>query len=250
MQHLKGYGDYLFPHLSVHLCAFTLHLCAIIKIWWGPKDGLVKLNSIITSVSNVWGTKKERKELVLLKWLETWQWEGWGHHQLHGVPYTPKAHSWQHKFSSEVNLYSFPLHLPRMISATPLAKPCPSTPSPTLWATEVSPDPKLRDVRCSFWTQHFRKAFRATEEYLSPLPLPTVTEPLAELTSHGVNKTWIVMILRGMVLEETDTTGSNAIIYCAEDTVLQFLCDQLKRSENVMLKLCSNFQLLLVKLLL
>lgn len=162
----------------------------------------------------------------------------------------PKVHSWQHKFSSEVILYSFPLHLPRMISATPLAKPCPYTPSPTLWATEVSPDPKLRDVRCSFWTQHFRKAFRATEEYLSPLPLPTVTEPLAELTSRGVNKTWIATILRGTVLEETDTTGSNAIIYCAEDTVLQFLCDQLKRSENVMLKLCSNFQLLLVKLLL
>lgn len=73
-------------------------------------------------------------------------------------------------------------------------------------------------------------------EYLSSLPLPTVTEPLAELTSCGVNETWIAMILRGMVLGETDTTGSNAIIYCAEDTVLQFLCDQLKRSENVMLK--------------
>lgn len=87
-------------------------------------------------------------------------------------------------------------------------------------------------------------------EYLSSLPLPTVTEPLAELTSCGVNETWIAMILRGMVSGETDTTGSNAIIYCAEDTVLQFLCDQLKRSENVMLKWCSNFQLLLVKLLL
>lgn len=52
------------------------------------------------------------------------------------------------------------------------------------------------------------------------------------------------MILRGMVLEETDTTNSNAIIYCAEGNVLQFLCDQLKRSENAMLKLQSNFQLL------
>lgn len=58
------------------------------------------------------------------------------------------------------------------------------------------------------------------------------------------------MIIREMVLEETDTRGSNAIIYCAEDTALQFLHDQLKRSENVMLKLYSNFQLLLVKLLL
>lgn len=71
-----------------------------------------------------------------------------------------------------------------------------------------------------------------------------------ELASPGVNETWIAMILRGMVLEETDTTGSNAISYCAEDTLLQFLCDQLKRSENVMLKLYSNLQLLLVKLLL
>lgn len=60
----------------------------------------------------------------------------------------------------------------------------------------------------------------------------------------------IAMIVTEMVLEETDTTGSNATIYCAEDTALQFLCDQLKRSENVMLKLYSNFQLLLVKSLL
>ena len=60
----------------------------------------------------------------------------------------------------------------------------------------------------------------------------------------------IAMTIRKTVLKETDTTGINAIIYGAKDTALQFLCDQLKRSENLMLKLYSNFQLLLVKLLL
>lgn len=94
----------------------------------------------------------------------------------------------------------------------------------------------------------FRKTFIAIGEYLTPLPLPTVTEPLVELITCGRNETVIAMIIRETVLEETDTTGSNVIIYCAEDTALQFLCDQLKRSENVILKLYSNFQLLLVKL--
>lgn len=59
----------------------------------------------------------------------------------------------------------------------------------------------------------------------------------------------IATIIRETI-EEIDTTGSNVIIYPAEDTALQFLCDQLKRSENVMLKLHINLQLLLVKLLL
>lgn len=102
----------------------------------------------------------------------TWQWEGWGHHQLHGVPYTPKVHSWQHKFSPEVNLCSSPIHLQRMISATPLVKPCPSTPSPTPWMKEVSPDLKLQDVQCSFWTRHFRKSLQS---YWGVSQLPTTS---------------------------------------------------------------------------
>lgn len=114
---------------------------------------------------------------------------------------------------------------------------------------EVSPEPKVQDVLGSFQTWHFRKASRPIGEHLSPLPLPTVTEPLEKLTSHGVNETWIAMILRGMVLEETGITGSNVIIYCAEGTILQFLCDQVKRSENVMLKLHSNFSVAISKII-
>lgn len=67
---------------------------------------------------------------------------------------------------------------------------------------------------------------------------------------QGGNKIATAMIKRETVLEKTNTTGSNAVMYSAEDTALQFLWDQWKRSENVMLKLYSNFELPLLKLLL
>lgn len=200
MENLKGYGDYLFPHLHVHFCAFTLHLCVITKVWWGPEDGWVKLNSIITTVSNVRSTKKGIEELILLKCFETWLLISRANALFFccavkrvrtpsgpGSALQPQGPLLADKYSPEVNLYAFLFHLPREIPARSLVKPHPPALSPALWMKEVSPDPKLQNVQRSFWTRHFRKASRATREYLSPLPLPTVTEPLIELTSRGVN---------------------------------------------------------------
>lgn len=145
MEHLKGYGDYLFPHLCVHFCAFTLHLCAITKVRWGPEDGFVKLKSIITTVSNVCSTKTGRKELILLKCLETWLLISRANAlffccavkrvKTPSGPWSapqPQGPLLADKYSPEVNLYSFLLHLPREIPARSLVKPRPLAPSPTL----------------------------------------------------------------------------------------------------------------------
>lgn len=57
----------------------------------------------------------------------------------------------------------------------------------------------------------------------NPLPLTTVTEPPVALMCQGGNKIATAMIKREIVLEKTNTTGSNVVIYSAEDTALQFL---------------------------
>lgn len=61
--------DSIYFPSPVHFCAFTLHLCAITKVWWGPKDGLVRLNNNNTCLKCLWyKVGKRRTHIAEVLW--------------------------------------------------------------------------------------------------------------------------------------------------------------------------------------
>lgn len=154
--------DSIYCHISV-FTSVPSHFIYVPLLRYDEGQKMVLWDwTIITPVSNVCGTKKGREELILLKCSDTWLLIS-----RPNVPFfccavrrarTPSAPrsalqpQSTDKYSPQANLYTFPFHQPREISARPLVKPRLSAPSPTLWIKEVSPDLKLQGVQHSFWT--------------------------------------------------------------------------------------------------
>lgn len=65
----------------------------------------------------------------------------------------------------------------------------------------------------------------------------------------GGNETVIAMIIRQMILVETNTTGNNAIIYCAEDTALTLPVLSTKKVRKCNAKIIQQFSVGISKII-